>query len=88
VDGYYSLGILRAKPGKERDLLAVWQELCDGFDQLAGPPSGPVILIQSTADPALHYTFAPWRTFENVQAMRADARTLELFRQATELCQK
>jgi hypothetical protein len=86
MEDFYSLGILRAKPGKEQELVAVWQVLCDGFDQLDGPPSGPVTLIQSTTDPALHYTFAPWRSHEDVQVMRADPRTLEFFRQASELC--
>lgn len=86
MESFYSLGILRPRPGKEHELLAAWQTLCDGFDQLDGPPAGPVTLIQSTADPALHYSFAPWRTHDDVQAMRGDARTLEFFRRASELC--
>lgn len=86
MDGFFSLGILRVKPGKEQELLAVWQAFCDGLGQLDGPPAGPATLIQSLTDPALHYSFAPWRTNEDLEAMRADARTLEFFGQASALC--
>ena len=86
MEGYYSLGILRAKPGKERELLAAWQALCDGFTQLDHPPAGNVTLVQSTTEPGLHYSFAPWRTLEDVEAMRRDSATLDFFRWATELC--
>ena len=55
VEGFYSLGVLRAKPGKEGELLAAWQALCDGFAQLDHPPEGSVTLVQSTTEPSLHY---------------------------------
>ena len=86
MDGFYSLGVLRAKPGMEQELLAVWQALCDGFKGFDNPPAGNVTLVQSTTEPSLHYSFAPWRTLDDVEAMRKDPSTLEFFRRASELC--
>jgi hypothetical protein len=86
MEGFYSLGPLRAKPGKEGELLAAWQALCDGFAQLDHPPVGNVTLVQSTTEPSLHYSFAPWRTLEDFQAMRSDPRLQEGFRKLADCC--
>jgi len=86
VEGFYSLGVLRAKPGKEGELLAAWQALCDGFAQLDHPPVGNITLVQSTTEPSLHYSFAPWRTLEDFQAIWSNPRLLEGFRKMADCC--
>ena len=86
MERFYSLGVLRAKPGKEGELLAAWQALCDGFAQLDHPPEGSVTLVQSTTEPSLHYSFAPWRTLEDFQAIWSNPRLLEGFRNMADCC--
>ena len=86
MEGFYSLGVLRAKSGKEGELLATWQALCDGFAQLDHPPEGNVTLVQSTTEPSLHYSFAPWRTLEDFQAIWSNPRLLEGFRKLADCC--
>ena len=86
MEGFYSLGVLRAKPGKEGELLAAWQALCDGFAQLDHPPVGNITLVQSTTEPSLHYSFAPWRTLEDFQAIWSNPRLLEGFRKMADCC--
>jgi len=86
VEGFYSLGVLRAKSGKGRELLAAWQALCDGFVQLDHPPVGNITLIQGVADPSLYHSFGPWRSLEDFQAMRSDPRLLEGFRKLADCC--
>lgn len=86
AEGFYSLGVLRAKPGKERELLAAWQALCDGFVHLDHPPVGKATLVQSTTDPSLHYSFAPWRSLEDFQAMWKYPRLMEDFRKMADCC--
>lgn len=83
---YYTLGLLRAKPGNEAELRAAWQALCDRFGELASPPTGPVTLVQSLADPTVHYSFAPWRSEDDARAVLKDARTVEFLENMSELC--
>jgi hypothetical protein len=44
MTNFYSLGILRAKPGKEEELLVIWQALCDG-------PTSPLVGLAPAAAP-------------------------------------
>lgn len=86
MEGFYSFGVLRTKPGKERELLAAWQALCDGFAQLDHPPVGNIALVQSMTEPSLHYSFGSWCNLEDVQAMRSDPHALEGFRKPADFC--
>jgi hypothetical protein len=86
VEEYYSLGVLSAKPGREGELRAAWQTLCDELLRLPGPPAGPVTLLQDLSDSTLHYSFAAWQTIEDLDGMRAAQATAEFFRVASEVC--
>jgi hypothetical protein len=68
----YTLGMWRVKPGQQADFIAAWQALGDIFRQLPQPPAGKGTLVQSVSDPSLFYSFGPWVTLADIEAMRQD----------------
>src|SRR5574341_2577694 len=83
----YTLGVRKVKPGHEEDLIAAWKELGAFFGSLPNPP-GPDTLLQSLQDPAQFYSFRPWRSLEDIRAMRAHPQTPEMTGKLTELCEQ
>jgi hypothetical protein len=69
----YTLGMWRVKEGQQADFIAAWQALGDIFRQLPQPPAGKGRLVQSLSDPTLFYSFGPWLTRADMEAMRQDA---------------
>ena len=68
-EAIYTLGVWRVKPGQEVGFIEAWKALGDIFSQLPQPP-GKGTLIQSLDDPLLFYSFGPWSSLADVQAMR------------------
>jgi hypothetical protein len=80
----YTLGMWRVKPGQQADFIAAWQALGDIFRQLPQPPAGKGTLVQSVSDPLLFYSFGPWLSLADIEAMRQHAQAqagLEALRQ-------
>jgi hypothetical protein len=70
----YTLGMWRVKPGQQTDFITAWQALSDIFRQLPQPPTSKGILVQSVSDPLLFYSFGPWLSLADIEAMRQDAQ--------------
>jgi hypothetical protein len=68
----YTLGMWRVKPGQQADFIAAWQALGDFFRKLPQPPAGKGTLVQSVSDPLLFYSFGPWVSLADIEAMRQD----------------
>jgi quinol monooxygenase YgiN len=81
----YTLAMYRVRPGHENAFLTAWRELARLFSSLTDPPLWGT-LIRSTADPALFYSFGPWRDPAHVQAMRSSPAASEAFRRIGECC--
>ncbi len=84
----YTLGVWKVKPGQQAEFIAAWKELGEYFKSLPNPPGGTGILVQSLDDPALFYSFGPWRSLEDIQAMRSDPRTPERIGKLAALCEE
>ena len=82
----YTVGVWNVKPGKEQEFIAAWKALGEFFYSLPKPP-GPGTLVQSLDDSKQFYSFGPWRTLEDIQAMRADPRTPEMIGGLVALCE-
>jgi heme-degrading monooxygenase HmoA len=80
----YTLALWRVKPGREEAFLAAWRGLGAVFSALPGVRHGT--LVQSVEDPLLYYSFGPWRSMDDIVAMRADARAQEAFGRLRDLC--
>lgn len=70
----YTLGVWRVKPGKQAEFIEVWKGLGRFFSCLPNPPARGT-LIRSVDDESLFYSFGPWSSMDDIQAMRADPRT-------------
>ena len=83
----YTLGVWKVKPGKQAEFIAASKGLGEHFYSLPNPP-GPGTLVQSLDDPAQFYSFGPWRSLEDIQAMRSDPRTPERIGKLAALCEE
>lgn len=86
AEAVYTLGVWRAKQGKEAEFIQEWKALGKVFSQLPMPPGGKGTLVQSLTDPLLFYSFGEWSSMEAIQAMRKDATAQEGIRKVAELC--
>jgi hypothetical protein len=82
----YTLGMWRVQPGREAEFIRAWSELSDTFARLPQPPSGRGVLVQSLTDSSLFYSFGPWASIEQVEAMRANPAAQEGIRGVAALC--
>jgi hypothetical protein len=82
----YTLGAWRVKEGRQQEFIATWKELGTVFAGLQRAPAGKGILVQSISDPALFYSFGPWRSLEDIAAMRADERAKTGIARLRDLC--
>jgi hypothetical protein len=82
----YTLGVWHVKEGREGEFVVAWKELGAIFASLPKPPSGKGVLIQSTTDPTLFYSFGPWHSASDVAAMRMDSRAQAGIQKIRELC--
>ena len=81
----YTLGVWRVKPGKEDAFIEAWKALGKIFGQLPQPP-GKGILLQSLTDPLLFYSYGPWNSLADIQAMRNNPDAQEGINQIREFC--
>ncbi len=72
----YTLGLWRVLPEQKAAFIDAWHQLAALFAQLPHPPSGQGVLIQSVAEPDLFYSFGPWQSLADIEAMRQDADVL------------
>ena len=86
-ESFYTHAMWRVKPGNEEQFIAAWKAMGDAFSALPGEP-GQGTLIQSLTDPTLFYSFGPWNSLEDIQAMRNDPAAQEAMRKARELCEE
>ncbi len=84
-DMVYTLGVWKVKPGQEAAFIAAWKALAEIFGKLEHPP-GTGTLIQSVSDPALFYSFGPWKRMEDIQAMRNDPQAQAGIQRVIDLC--
>ena len=81
----YSLAMWRVRPGREEAFLRAWREdLAAYFLSLPGVVGGT--LLRSVEEPNLFYSFGPWRSLADLQAMRADPRTPAVMGKLRALC--
>lgn len=84
---YYTHGMWRVKPGKAAEFIEAWKALGDIFCALPNPPGpGQGILIQNVADPLLFYSVGPWRSSEDLAAMRANPQARAGIKRLEHLC--
>ena len=86
TDRPYTLAMYRVRPGSESEFIRVWNELAYTFASLPHPPLWGT-LIRSVTDRTLFYSFGPWATAADVQAMR-ESPAAAAFGKLHALCQE
>jgi quinol monooxygenase YgiN len=81
----YSHGTWQVKAGQEEAFIAAWKEMWDVFLALPSPAVRGT-LVQSLRKPTLFYSFGPWRSAEDIEAMLQDARAQEALQKVRSLC--
>jgi hypothetical protein len=81
----YTLAAWRVHEGRQQAFISAWQDLGAAFNALSDPP-GKGVLVQSTSDPTLFYSFVPWQSMEAVGAMRNDQHAIEGIKRLEGLC--
>ena len=66
-----TLGMWRIKPEQQAAFVSAWKRLGETFARLPHPP-GKGTLVQSTSDPTLFYSFGPWSSLTDIEAMRSN----------------
>ncbi|MGY1780639.1 alpha/beta fold hydrolase [Geodermatophilus sp. SYSU D01036] len=71
----YTLGAWRVADGRQDAFVEAWERLSRFFRSLPRPPAQGT-LLQGLDEPRQFYSFGPWRTLDDVRAMRVrpDAR--------------
>jgi hypothetical protein len=82
----YTLGLWRVTPGQEAEFIGAWQALAEIFRQLPQPPAGKGVLVQSVTEPTLFYSFGPWHSLADIEAMRNDAKAQAGLEELRQLC--
>lgn len=72
--------------GNEDRFMEAWTALAHTFSSLPRPPLHGT-LIRSVQDPSLFYSFGPWHTLEDVEAMRAHPGAREAIAAVVDLCE-
>jgi heme-degrading monooxygenase HmoA len=81
----YTHAMWRVSPGKEMLFIEKWTRLAEAFAALPGKPLWGT-LIRSRDDRSLFYSFGPWRSADDVAAMRASEPAQRALRELRELC--
>jgi heme-degrading monooxygenase HmoA len=81
----YTLAAWRVQEGRQQAFISAWKGLGEAFNSLFDSP-GKGVLIQSTSDPTLFYSFVPWNSMEAVEAMRNDHHAIEGIKTLEGLC--
>lgn len=82
----YTLGVWRVQEDRQQEFITAWKELGEIFTALPDSPSGKGVLIQSTTDSTLFYSFGPWKSLEAIEVMRNDHRAQEGIQKLINLC--
>ena len=81
----YTLAAWRVQAGRQQAFISAWKDLGEAFHALSDP-AGKGVLIQSTSDPTLFYSFVPWKSMEAVEAMRNDQHARQGIKRLEGLC--
>ena len=87
---YYTHAMWKVKPGNEEQFIEAWKAMGAVFMNLPGIPAGSTqgTLIQSLSHPTLFYSFGPWSSLEDIEAMRADPQARQAIARTRALCEE
>ena len=82
---YYTHAEWRVPPGREGDFIEAWKALSASFASLSARPLWGTLLA-SESDPTLFYSFGPWASVTDIEAMRADPAARAAIERVAAIC--
>jgi hypothetical protein len=83
---YFTHAEWRVTPGREAEFIAAWQALGVSFSNLSRRPLWGTLLA-SESEPTLFYSFGPWASRADIEAMRADPSARAALERLFALCE-
>ena len=83
---FYTHALWHVKEGKVEDFILAWKKFGLTLSQIPDSPPVQGTLIQSLTDPLVFYSFGPWETLDDIQAMRNDEPTRKAMAEIIALC--
>ncbi len=87
-ENYYTHALWHVKEGKTNEFIAAWKEFGTALSQVPNSPPVQGTLIQSLSEPLIFYSFGPWNTLEDINAMRNNENVKKALSAILELCQE
>ena len=84
---YYTHAEWRVRPGREADFIEAWRALSATFASLSARPLWGTLLA-SESDPTLFYSFGPWASVADIEAMRADPAARTAIERVVAMCDR
>lgn len=84
---YYTHAEWRVRPGEEAKFIEAWRALSASFAALAARPLWGT-LLQSQREPGLFYSFGPWASLADIEAMRGDPAARDAIEKVSALCEQ
>ncbi len=85
-ENYYTHALWHVQEGKTEAFLQAWQQFGKALSQVPNSPQVRGTLIQNINDPLVFYSFGPWESLEDIQAMRSDENVRKALSSILELC--
>jgi hypothetical protein len=74
-------------PGREAEFITAWRELSATFAKLPAQPLWGTLLV-SEREPGLFYSFGPWKSIADIEAMRANPEAVGALERLVALCDR
>lgn len=84
-DQLYTVGIWTARPGKEAEFMAAWEEFAR-WTAVSQPGAAQAYMLRDLAHPQRFLSFGPWESAERIDAWRATPEFKAFAAHARELC--
>lgn len=87
-ENYYTHALWHVKEGQVNNFIAAWENFGTALSQVKDSPPVQGTLIQSLSDPLIFYSFGPWESLEDINAMRNDEHVKKALVAILEHCQE
>ena len=87
-ENFYTHAFWHIKEEKTADFIAAWERFGKALSQIPNSPPVKGTLIQSLSDSLVFYSFGPWETLEDINAMRNNENVKKALSDIMEHCQE
>ena len=88
TDNYYTHALWHVKEGMTVQFIEAWKRFGIAISQMPDSPPAQGTLIQNLNEPLIFYSFGPWETLEDLNAIRGNENLKKALNEIIELCQE